>query len=188
MKKFILLTCVFLLTGCGVKYPKTANLKLMVPSQSIAVYTNSTAFVHGHDARDNPEVIVYKVKKKPEVKVPNLNSPIVLFSKRLTDGLREQGLQFEINSPVQMSLELNQLLATVAKSKSLYNLDAVSQVTLKTTNDNNSLTKKYNRQNNRKSLSRPKITEIEKMLNEQLSDIVTQILSDIELQKLITKK
>ena len=188
MKKFILLTCVFLLSGCGVKYPQTANLNLMVPSQSTAVYTNSTAFVHGQDLRENPEVIVYKTKKKPEVKVPNLNSPIVLISERLTGGLREQGLQFETNSPVQISLELKQLLATVTKSKSMYNLEAASHLTLKAANGNNALSKKYNRQNNRKSVSRPKLSEIEKMLNEQLSDIVTQILSDKELQDLIEKK
>lgn len=188
MNKIVLLICVFLLTGCGVKYPETANLNLQVPSQSAAMYANLTVFVHGQDARENPEVIIYKVKKEPVVKVPNLNAPLIVITERLTGGLREQGLQFESNSPVRIDLELNQLLVTVTKPKKLYSVVAVSQITLKAINGKESLTKKYNRQDDRKSVSRPKIAKIEDMLNNQLSDIVTQILSDMELQELITKK
>jgi len=196
MNKIVLFTYVFLLTGCGVKYPETANLNLRVPSQSAAVYANSTVFVHGQDARENPEVIVYKVKKvivykvkkEPVVKVPNLNAPLIVITERLTGGLREQGMQFESNSPVRIELKLNQLLATITKPKRLYSVEAVSRITLKAINGKKSLTKKYNHQDDLKSVFRPKIAEIENMLNNQLSDIVTQILSDMQLQELIIKK
>ena len=188
MKNIILLACVLLFAGCGAKYPETANLNLLVPDQSATVYSNSTVYVNGQDVRESPEVIIYKLKKEPVVKVPNINSPLVVVTERLTGGLREQGLQFETNSPARIMLKLNQLLVTVTKTKALYNIEGVSQITLKVTKGNDSLTKRYNRQNDRKSVSRPKISEIENMLNEQLSDIVTEILSDTEIQELIANK
>lgn len=188
MNKIVLLAGVLLLTGCAVKYPETANLKLMVPSQSVAVYSDSTVLVNGLDARENKEVVVYKVKGEPVVKVPSLNSPIAFITEGLSDRMREQGLQFETNARVRIDIELDELLATVSKSNTLYNAQAVSQITLKAINGKNSLTKKYNRQEDRKSVLRPKITEIENMLNGQLSDIVMQILSDMDLRELITKK
>lgn len=188
MKHIVLLLSVFLFTGCGVKYPETASLTLLLPGQPAKMYVNSTVFVHGHDVRENPEVIIYKVKKEPNVKVPNLTSPLIVITEGLTDGLREQGLRFATNSAVRLELELNQLLATVTKPKTLYNFEAVSRITLKASDGTGTLTKKYNRQGDRTSVSRPKIAEIEKMLNEQLSDIVTQILLDMELRELITSK
>ena len=188
MNKIVLLTCVLLLSGCGVKYPETANLNLMVPSQPEAVYTNSMALINGLDVRENAEVIVYKVKKEPVVKVPSLNSPITIITEDLSSGLREQGLQTETNAPVRIDLELNQLLVTVSKSKSLYNSQAVSQITLKAIHGKTSFTKKYTRQNDQESVLRPKITEIENMLNDQLSDIVMTILSDMDLRELIINR
>ncbi len=186
MNKIVLLTCVLLLTGCGVKYPETANLKLMVPSQSAEVYTDLTVAINGLDARENTEVIVYEMKDEPVVKVPSLHSPITIITEGLLGGMREQGLQIEVDAPVSIDAELNQLLVTVSKSKTLYNFQAVCQITLKAMNDKNSFTKTYNRKDDRKSILRPKVTEIENMLNDQLSNIVTQILSDMDLRELIT--
>lgn len=186
MKKLVLLACVLLFPGCTVKYPETANLSLQVPAQPSVVYTNSTASVSGHDARENPEIVVFKIQDEPVVKVPSLNSPHIVITERLTGGLREQGLQFESNSPVRILLNLNQLLATVTKSKMRYNTDAASQITLEVTTSKSSLKKKFTRNNSQESVSRPDIANIEKMLNDQLSSIVNQILADTEIAELIT--
>lgn len=185
MKKIVLLACVLLFPGCAVKYPEFANLKLQVPLQSSVVYTNSTASVRGHDAREDPEIVVFKVKKEPVVKIPNISSPHIVITERLVGGLREQGLQFKSNSPVRILLNLNQLQVTVTKPKVLYNSKAVSEVTLEVTNSKTSLTKTYTRKHDQGSVSRPKIDEIEKMLNDQLSDIVNQVLMNAEFRKLI---
>lgn len=187
MKIFPLLACVLFLSGCGIKYPETANINLQVHKQSTTVYTNVAASVSGYDARDYQEIVVFKVKKEPVVKVENQNPPHIVITERLTGGLREQGLIFESNSPVQILLELNQLLVTVTKPKVLYNSEAVSQVTLKVTNRETSIKRTYNRQDNLKSGSRPKIDEIEEMLNDQLSTIVDTILADEELHEIINK-
>ena len=185
MKKIVLLACVLLFPGCSVKYPETANLNLQVPAQASIVYTNSTASVRGRDARENPEVVVFNVKKEPVVKVTNLSPPHIVITERLVGGLREQGLEFESNAPVRILLNLNELLVTVTKPKLLYNSEAVSEVTLEVKNSKTSLKKKYTRNDSKESVSRPKIAEIEKMLNDQLSAIVNQILMDAEFRELV---
>lgn len=185
MKKIVLLACVLIFSGCSVKYPGTANLNLQVPAQSSVVYTNSAASVRGRDARENPEVVVFKVKNEPVVKVTNLSPPHIIVTERLIGGLREQGLQFESSAPVRILLNLNQLLVTVTKPKLLYNSEAVSEVTLEVKNSKTSLKKKYTRNDSKDSVSRPKIEEIEKMLNDQLSAIVNQILMDAEFHDVI---
>lgn len=188
MNKIVLVICVFFLSGCGVKYPETAYLDVLIPSQSAEVYSNSTVFVHGFDTRESTEVVVYKVKKEPVVKVPGVDAPLVVITERLTAGLKDQGLMFERNAPVRIDLEIKQLLATVTKPKFLYKFEAVSQIILKATNGQSSIEKKYNRQDDKKSFSRPKITGIENMLNNQLSEIITEMLSDQDLRELINEK
>ena len=187
MKNIFLLACVLLFSGCGVKYPETANINLQIHKQSATVYTNTAASVSGYDARDYKEVVIFKVKKEPVVKVENQNPPHIVITERLTGGLRAQGLKFVSNSPVRIVLELNQLLVTVTKPKLLYNSEAVSQVTLKVTNRETSLERTYNRQDNRESGSRPKIADIEKMMNDQLSTMVDKILADKEVREIISK-
>lgn len=185
MDKIVLLLCVLLVSGCSAKYPQTANLNVVVPNQSEAVYTNAFVFINGLDVRENAEVILYKLKTQPAVKVPSRNSPISIITEELAIGLQKQGLQFDTAAPVRIDLELNQLLVTVSKPKRLYNSQAVSQMTLKARHGKNSITKEYTRQNDQESVMQPKITKIETMLNDQLSDIVMTILTDRDLRELI---
>ena len=170
MKKIVLLACVLLFPGCAVKYPETANLNLQIPVQSSAVYTDSTAYIRGLDTRENPEIIVFKIKDEPVVKITNLNSPEKVVLERLAGGFYEQGLQ---------------LLGTVTKPKLLYISEAVSQVTLEVMTSKASLKKKFTRSGTQESVSRPDVSEIEKMLSDQLSSIVDQILVDAELREVI---
>lgn len=188
MNKIVLIICALILTGCGAKYPQNVTLNLMIPSPAAPVYSDTAVAVNGTDVRKSKEVVVYKIKKEPVVKVPSLSSPSVVITERLSGGLREQGLTFESNAPVRIDLELRQLLVTVTKAKLTYNYEAVSQIAVKAANGQKSISKKYNRQADRQSVSRPKVAEIEKMLNNQLSEIVKQILADIDLQELISTK
>lgn len=188
MNRMVLLLCVLLLSGCGVKYPETAIINLEIPSQPEAVYSNSFATVNGLDTRENSEVVAYKLKKEPVVKVSSLTPPITIIIEELLAGLRNQGLQIETAAPVNIDLELNQLLVTVSKFKSLYNSQVVSQITLKARHGKNSITKEYTRKNDQESVLLPKINEIETMLNDQLSDVVLTILSDRDLRDLIKAK
>ena len=188
MNKLVLLLCILFLSGCGVKYPETANLNLEVTSQPETVYTDSFASIKGLDARERPEVIVYQLKNEPVVWVSSPTPPINIITEELKSGLRNQGIRIDRDGPVRIDLELNQLLVTVTKPKRLYNAEAVSQVTLNARYGKNSITKEYIRQNSEESVRLPKVDQLETMLNEQLSDLVTTILADKNLRELIIQK
>lgn len=187
MNRIVLFACVLLVAGCSVKYPETANIQLQVPDNFSTLYTGSSAYLRGHDARKTQEVAIYKINKEPAVKVPNITSPHIVITEQIAAGLEQQGLQFEKNSPVRILLELNQLLVTVTRTKLLYNSEAVSQITLKVTNRGTSLIREYNRVSSSESVFRPKINEIEDMLNDQLLNIANQVLADAELGEMISK-
>lgn len=189
MNKLVLIfLCVLLTSGCAVKYPETANLNLELTSQPETVYTKSFASIKGLDAREQAEVIVYKLKNEPVVRVASLTSPVTIIAKELEIGLRKQGIQIDRDAPVRIELELDQLVVTVSKPKRLYNAEAVSQITLNARYGKNSITKEYIRQSNEESALLPKSTHLENMLNDQLSDMVTTILSDQDLRELIIQK
>ncbi len=189
MNKIVLLTFAFLLTGCGAKYPLTTNLNLQVGNQTSGIYSNGTsAALKGRDVRKDSAVIVYHLKGEPEIQIPNLIEPHLLVTERLAIGLREQGLEFESASPVRIQLNLDELLVTVTRPKLLYSAKARSHLTLTVKNGDTTLTKKYDREANRDSVRRPPVQDLEKMLNDQLTEIVTQILQDQEVRASINKR
>jgi uncharacterized lipoprotein len=189
MKNIFLLAFAVLFTGCSAQYPLTTNLKLQVNSQSPGIYSNATsAFLKGHDARKNPAIAVYRLKDKPEIEIPNQNAPHIVITQQLAIGLMEQGLVFESSSPVRIRLDINELVASVTRPNVLYNTTAKSNLTLTIHNKEISLTKTYDRQANSESATHPKVLDIEKILAEQLSDIVNQILHDEEIQTAIGQK
>jgi len=189
MKKIFLLAFALLFTGCSVQYPLTTNLKLQVKSQSPGIYSGSTtAFLKGHDARKDSAVVVYRLKDKPDIDIPNQNEPHIVITQQLAIGLLEQGLVFESASPVRIQLDINELVAKVTRPNVLYNTSAKSNLRLTIQNRGLSLTRTYDRQANRESGTHPSVQDIEKMLDEQLSDIVNQILHDEEVQIAIRHK
>ncbi len=189
MNKIVILAFAVLLTGCGAKYPLTTNLNLQVSSQPAGIYSNGTsAALKGRDNRRDSAVAVYKFKDEPEIQIPNETEPHLLVTERLAIGLQEQGLKFESNSPVRIQLDLNELLVTVTRPKLLYSAKAKSRLSLTIKNGDISLTKKYDREANHESVTRPPLQDLEKMLNDQLTEIVTQILQDKEIQTAISKK
>ena len=188
MNKIVLFICVLLLSGCGVKYPETTNLNIELTSQPETVYTNSFASIKGFDGRQQTEVIVYKLKNEPVVRVSSLTPPVTIITEELKNGLGKQGIRIDRDAPVRLELELDQLLVTVSKPKRFYNAEAASQITLKARYAKDSLTKEYIRQSSEESVLLPKIDDLENMLNDQLSDLVTTILADNDLREFIIKK
>lgn len=188
MKNFLILAFALILTGCSSKYPLTTNLNLQVSSQTSGIYSNDiSAALKGHDARKESAVVVYRLKGKPEIQIPNHTAPHILVTERLAIGLQEQGLVFESASPVRIQLDLKELLVSVTRPKLLYSAKAKSHLTLTIKNRGLSLIKTYNREANRDSVTRPPVQDLEKMLNDQLTDIVNQILQDEEIQATISK-
>jgi uncharacterized lipoprotein len=189
MKNIFLLAFAVLFTGCSAQYPLTTNLKLQVDRQPPGIYSDSTsAFLKGHDARKDSAIVIYQLKGKPEIEIPNQNAPHIVITQQLAVGLLEQGLIFESASPVRIRLDINELVARVTRPNVLYNTTARSNLTLIIHNKEISLTKTYDRQANRESATRPSVQDLENMLDEQLSNIINQILHDEEARTAINQK
>lgn len=188
MKKIFLLALAIILTGCGAQYPLTTNLNLSPSSQPSGMYLNSnSAALKGHDARKDSAVVMYQLKGKPTIEIPNEVAPQILITEMLADGLQKQGLSFESDAPVYIQLDINELVATVTRPKILYTATAKSRLSLTIKSSETTLTKTYSREANRDSPTRPAVQDLEKMLNGQLSDIVKQILKDEEIRSTIRK-
>ncbi len=187
MKKLTFLIIALILAGCGQNYPINANLNIQVIPQTVGVYSGDmTVAIIGVDSRKDAEVVVYQITDGAAVKITNLSPPHIMLSERLAGGFRQQGLQQESSSQVKIAVEIKDLVATVTRPKVLYLTHAVSQVYLTIDNRGRTLTKTYNLESNRESLTKPDIGELEQLLDTQLSDIVTQILSDTNIQNFIS--
>lgn len=187
MKKLALIVSLVLLAGCSANYPLTTTLHLHSDSQSGEVYDHTiTAVLRGHDARQESAVVAYRFGQ-PEILLPNETEPHALLTSQLAQGLLQQGLEFKENAPIRIQLNLEHLLADVSRPKILYNATAKSHITLIVSNRGTTLSKTYKREANRESPTRPALVDLEQMLNEQLSDIVSQILEDREVRDAIRR-
>ncbi len=187
MKKIILLTCLILLAGCA-KQPVIANLSVRLGEVPAGIYGGgSSALIVGQDARKSQEVVVY-MTDQPATSLANISSPLQLVSEKLAEGLQGQGLLLDRSSPVRLKFSINELLVWVTRPKMLYRADAKTYITLTVENRGAVFSKDFKREANQESATRPKLPDLEAMLNTQLSDIIHQILVDEEVRKLIGKK
>ncbi|MEE4314353.1 MAG: YajG family lipoprotein [Desulfofustis sp.] len=178
--------CLWLIISCAPTLPLDANLTLSVATQPVNIYPDGSMIsLRGHDGREYQEVVRYLIKDDPPIPIPNRNPPHVVIAEQLADGLRGQGLVFSQQAPAHLELAVEELLATVTKPKVLYDITAVSAVSITITGDGDALTKRYRKESTRVSVTRPDLDDLEPLLNEQLSRIVQQILEDQEIRKLI---
>jgi uncharacterized lipoprotein len=185
MKSYLLLLPL-LLAGCSANYPITSDLTLVVSSQPTGIYRDgTTAALTGHDARANSAVIIYRLKGEPEIEIPNQTAVHLVVTEQLADGLKEQGVVFASASPVRIRLDIKELLVTVTRPQLLYRATAKSHLSLTIKNKGMSLTRTYNREANRESVTKPPVKDLEAMVNDQLSNIIEQILQDEEIRTTI---
>lgn len=187
MYRFFLLAIALVMTGCTSYYPTVANLNLQIVSQP-PVYGDAKISIEGKDLRQAKEIIVYQLKDQMPIAVDNMSPPEILLAERLAGGLKEQGVQLVSRSETRLFLEINELLVTVTRPKFLYSTEARSRVTLTIVKDASSLAKKYERQATKESPGRPELPQLEQMLNEQLSDIVSQMLQDEDIRQAISTR
>lgn len=188
MKRVLFVACFLLLAGCSTNYPLTTSLQLHGDSRPSGGYDQGiSAVLTGHDARKESAVVAYQLTQPP-VLLPNDTEPHALITRQLAEGFMHQGLVFKSGAPIRIQLNIEELLADVRRPKILFTTTARSHITLLVTNQGSTLTKTYKREANRESATKPDLVDLEKMLNEQLSEIVGQILQDTEVRAAISKK
>ena len=185
----ILLSVAMILTGCAGTMPDRADLFIEVPGQSTGVYPPSLeASVVGRDRRSDLPVIVYDTDRDSMAALTSRVPPQVLVKDSLAQGLRAQGLGRGDRSNITISVVIRELQARVTKPGALYTAEARTRLQIIIGNNGTSLTLDYNRGASQDSITRPKVLDLETMLNDQLSDIVTKILEDPRVRAAIKGK
>ena len=178
-----------ILTGCAGTMPDRADLYIEVVGQAAGVYPPSLeASVVGRDMRSDPSVIVYNTDRESIAMLTSRVPPQVLVKDSLAQGLRAQGLARGDRSNITISVVIQELQAKVTKPGALYAAKARTRLQIVIGNNGTSLTLDYNREANKESVTRPKVLDLETMLNNQLSDIVTKILEDPRVRAAIKGK
>lgn len=189
MKRLLLLLIAVMLCSCA-KSPHKTNLNPELAEQPIGVYPPGILVtIDGRDNRKEKQVVVFTFKNEPAM-LRNQVAPQVLMAERLADGLSQQGLLRAGQTPVVVTIAVEELLVKVGKTKSglLYNSDARSRIKLTINNRGSVLTKDYNRQESKETATKPSIADLEKMLNTQLSDVLQRILGDGSVREAIRGK
>lgn len=187
MKKILLLVCLLVLAGCA-KQPVIANLNPFLGEQPPGIYrSGSTAVISGQDARKTAEVIVYH-SDDPATRLANSDAPPILISARLADGFRDQGLDIQPSSPVHLKFVINELSVQVSHQKMLYTANAKTHIAFTVESRGTVFTKVFKREANNDSATRPRLPELERMLNEQLANIMMQITQDEEIRALVARQ
>ncbi len=179
MKQCIIALLVMMLAGCAGTMPEKADLTIDVANQTAGVYPASLGVtIIGRDHRADPAVILYRVDNEPMVRLLSRVPPQELAKEGLTHGLRRQGLHQDDRSSIAVLIVIKGLLAEVTKPGVLYSSEVRTRLQVVVSNAGSTLTLDYNRQARKDSLTRPKVLDLEMMLNDQLSDIVDKILAD----------
>lgn len=188
MKRLLFLLAGLLLVGGCAKQPVIANLNPRIGDQPAGVYVPGTSVaVQGQDNRKVQDVVIF-LNDQPPTRLANISAAADLFSARLSAGLHDQGLTIDPASPVRLKFDLNDLLVQVSWQKLLYRAEAQSYVTVDVENHGAVITRIFKRESFSESATRPKLPDLEAMLNGQLSDILQMILKDEEIRQLLAKR
>lgn len=164
----------------------TTMLEFQPGSLPRHIYSHGTsATLNGRDSRKESTVVHYQLGGRVEEKIDNLTAPHILIEEQLEKGYIEQGLLISGNSPVHIEFDLKELLVSVTRVKLLYRAKARSRLIVTIKHEGVTLTRSFDRETSRDSLTRPQVGHLELLLEEQLADIVYQILGDQQVQNTI---
>ncbi len=179
MKKLMVVLVGLVLFGCAGTMPEKADLTIEVANQTQRVYPASLKVnIIGRDRRSERYTILYQVDNEPAVTLQNRVPPQDLIKESLEHGLRQQGLNLRARANISVVIVVKELLAKVTRLNMLYSTKVRTHLQIIVGNGGSTLTLDYDREANKDSLSRPKVLDLEMMLNDQLSGILKKILAD----------
>jgi uncharacterized lipoprotein YajG len=189
MKKLVSLFIVMILAGCAGSLPDKADLNIEIGKQSGGIYPASLDVnVIGQDKRPDSHIIIFKMDKEPATTLDSRIPPQNLLKESLAHGFLQQGLGLSQRSGVTATGIIKELQVRVTRTGALYAAVANTSLQLIINNNGNILTLEFNRKSKQDSMTRPKVLDLEMMLNEQLSDVVTKIMVDDRVRTAINRK
>jgi len=176
--QFAVAALLFLFAGCAKYYPESVFLDLSVDSQKGTVYDGGrTASITGYDNRADRALISYHLDDE-NIQLPCADPPQKLLVQNLTDGFSRQGLIFSDNGKIRIDVEIEEMAVNVNEGKWTYDTVAATRLQVKVSKPQGTFTKKLNREAEQTSFFKPNLKEMEKMIGEQVSELIEAILSD----------
>jgi uncharacterized lipoprotein len=190
MKRIILFSVIvamaLFLNGCTKYYPSSAFLELKIAPQREGIYDGTqSANIFGYDKRPAKELIYYMVGDDNDLRLPGADAPQDVVTRSLTEGLTSQGLVADETGKTDIGVEIDTMVVKVTKDFWTYESTAATRLSVTVRNAKGVFTKKYARESLRTSFFKPEPSELEKMLGEQVSEIVNAILQDDEISRAI---
>lgn len=183
MKKLPLLLCALIMAGCAASWPQKANINPVVDDQPSSIYQPGIDIsISGVDSRNGAQIIKIALADSPVTLIPNQIAPEIVLTERLQNAFQQQGLASGNLSNVNIAVTIEDLQSTLTKPGVMFNITTNSRIKLTVSNNGNNLNKEYNRSSTKESITRPDIHDMEVQINEQLSDIMAQALSDNQIR------
>ena len=187
MKHLVILLWIFLLAGCATQMPTKTNLRLAIADQATGQYNGQSVAIEGQDLRVDKDVVLFTIKNDPPLGLVNQAPLQVMLAEWLAFGLQQQGLLLHSDASAKIQLTIEEARVDVTKPKVMYLATAKSRVKISVANKGTTYSQVYFREKTAESVRLPKLPELEKMLSEQLSEIVNQILQTGEIKATVLK-
>ena len=185
MKSILFALLALTLGGCATTWPESASLNPQINDQPDNIYSGNTIAIDNQDTRLGSQIIKIKIKKDPEVLIPNNITPGAVMADRLGKGLAAQGAQISAQGDTHLTLIVDEMQSEVTKPGLVYKSRVSLKVKLKAERNGASITKEYRKSAMKESATQPDIGDIELQLNEHISSLLNEMLQDSQLRNYI---
>ncbi|MBU3824702.1 MAG: YajG family lipoprotein [Candidatus Oceanisphaera merdipullorum] len=174
------------LTACASYYPVGVNVQPSVNEQG-GVYRGQAVSVTSQDKRSNDYIIQIEQNNKAPVVIVASNNLKVQLEQALSQGLSQQGAFIEQGSNSRIQLEIDEVLARVIRGHISYDVVQQMRIRLVLSRDGRNLTKIFSRKAQAEFPGRlhPELDKVKAAIDEQLSLILKEMLSDRDVQQFV---
>lgn len=181
---FAMSTLSVLITACS-NAPSTFIVTPTLQLTANNHYSGQQATVTVEDMRTAHHLLEV-VKKDSPAHIVTSRTPLqASVAKAFSAGLKRSGLEVTPASANQLRLVINQAKITVDQSLSKYESRSIIRLTAQFSGGDSTLTKTFNSRTTSNGLLKADMAVLERDFNLQLSNLVTQVIQDPELQQFI---
>ncbi|NLJ93761.1 MAG: hypothetical protein GX324_11995 [Aeromonadales bacterium] len=174
------------LAACASYYPVAVDVNPTVKAKS-GVYNGQTLSLSSKSSRENDYVIRIEQNNKAPVVVGASGNIATQLEQALIQGFSTQGAIVESGAPTDIVLEVQEVLATVERGHVSYDVKQQVRMQLILKRDGRTTTKQFRRsaQEEFPGLLHPELDKVKAALNDQLSLMLNDMLTDLDVQHFI---
>lgn len=174
------------LTACASYYPVAVDVKPTVNAKS-GVYNGQTISLSSNSSQENDYVIRIEQNNKAPVVVSANGNIATQLEQALANGLSSQGATVESGAPTDIVLEVQEVLAIVERGHVSYDVKQQVRMQLILKRDGRTTTKQFRRsaQEEFPGVLQPELEKVKAALNKQLSLMLNDMLTDVDVQHFI---